>query len=167
MTEKKHRIEDALEAVKAAQEEGIVAGGGTALLRACQSITIVTSDGEQDQINGAVIVKKACHAPIEQMAKNAGLSPDIIVDKVLSANDQLRLEFSELIRLTDLTNDGVIDPVKVTRTALQNAASCAGTLDHHQLWNNTNRRRTMNEGDLIYIPQGVELWCEIMVNMVL
>ncbi|MEC7124999.1 MAG: chaperonin GroEL [Bacteroidota bacterium] len=127
MTEKKHRIEDALEAVRAAQDEGIVPGGGTALLRACQTITIVTEDGEQDQINGALIVKRACHAPIEQMAANAGLSPDIIVDKVLASNEGCGWNF-RTNKLTNLTDDGVIDPVKVTRTALQNAASCAGTL---------------------------------------
>ena len=127
MIERKHRIEDALEAVKAAQDEGIVAGGGTALLRACQKLAITTEDGQHDQINGAVIVKNACYAPIRQMAKNAGLSPDIIVDKVLASGDDLGWNF-RTNKLTNLSNEGVIDPVKVTRTALQNAASCAGTL---------------------------------------
>ena len=127
MTERKHRIEDALEAVKAAQDEGVVAGGGTALLRACQKITISTETGIQEQANGAIIVKNACYAPIKQMAQNAGLSPDIIVDKVLSSEDGYGWNF-RTNQLTNLANDGVIDPVKVTRTALQNAASCAGTL---------------------------------------
>jgi chaperonin GroEL len=86
MTERKHRIEDALEAVKAAQDEGIVPGGGTALLRACQKMVISTESGQHEQASGATIVKNACYAPIKQMAKNAGLSPDIIVDKVLSAD---------------------------------------------------------------------------------
>jgi len=127
MTERKHRIEDALEAVKAAQDEGVVAGGGTALLRACQKIVISTETGVQEQANGAIIVKNACYAPIKQMAKNAGLSPDIIVDKVLGSEDGYGWNF-RTNQLTDLANDGVIDPVKVTRTALQNASSCAGTL---------------------------------------
>tara|TARA_R100000900_G_scaffold27494_3_gene21717 strand:- start:1671 stop:3254 length:1584 start_codon:yes stop_codon:yes gene_type:complete len=127
MTERKHRIEDALEAVKAAQDEGVVAGGGTALLRACQKIAISTENGVQEQANGAIIVKNACYSPIKQMAQNAGLSPDIIVDKVLSSGDGYGWNF-RTNQLTDLANDGVIDPVKVTRTALQNASSCAGTL---------------------------------------
>jgi chaperonin GroEL len=127
MTERKHRVEDALEAVKAAQDEGIVSGGGTALLRACQKMVISTEDGHHEQINGAVIVKNACYAPITQMAKNAGLSSDIIVQKVLDSDDGYGWNF-RTNQLSDLANDGVIDPVKVTRTALQNAASCAGTL---------------------------------------
>ena len=127
MTEKKHRIEDALEAVKAAQDEGIVPGGGTALLRACQKMVVTTEDGQSEQINGAVIVKNACHAPIRQMALNAGSSPDIIEAEVLSSGPGYGWNF-RTDRLTDLASDGVIDPVKVTRSALQNAASCAGTL---------------------------------------
>ena len=127
MTERKHRIEDALEAVKAAQDEGIVSGGGTALLRASQKIIIATEDGHHDQVNGAIIVKNACYAPIKQMAENAGLSPDIIVDKVLNSDHECGWNF-RTNKLANLANDGVIDPVKVTVTALQNAASCAGTL---------------------------------------
>ena len=127
MTERKHRIEDALEAVKAAQDEGIVSGGGTALLRACQKIVIATEDGHHDQFNGALIVKNACYAPIRQMAENAGLSSDIIVQEVLDAESGVGWNF-RTNKLTNLINDGVIDPVKVTATALQNAASCAGTL---------------------------------------
>jgi len=127
MTERKHRIEDALEAVKAAQDEGVVAGGGTALLRACQKLAITTDPGQPEQINGAVIVKNACYAPIKQMATNAGLSQDIIVDKVLDSGPGCGWNF-RTNKLSDLSADGIIDPVKVTRTALQNAASCAGTL---------------------------------------
>jgi chaperonin GroEL len=127
MTERKHRIEDALEAVKAAQEDGIVTGGGTALLRACQKMVISTEDGHHEQINGAVIVKNACYAPIRQMAENAGLSSDIIIQKVLDSETNEGWNF-RTNRLTNLAEDGVIDPVKVTTTALQNAASCAGTL---------------------------------------
>ena len=131
MTEKKHRIEDALEAVRSAQEEGIVPGGGTALLRAAQKMVIVTSGHEaanNDQAYGAVIVRNACREPIRQMALNSGESPDLIVDEVLkSQNNSYGWNFREG-RLMDLLEKGIIDPVKVTRCALQNAASCAGTL---------------------------------------
>ena len=125
MTEKKHRIEDALEAVRSAQQEGIVCGGGVALLHAGNSIAI-TSDNT-DQAYGASVVQVACREPLRQMALNANESPDIIIDKVLVARKNYGWNFrtSELI---NLLKSGVIDPVKVTRVALQNAASCAGTL---------------------------------------
>ncbi len=125
MTEKKHRVEDALEAVRSAQQEGIVSGGGTALLRAAEKIAITTSNS--DQAYGATVVKEACREPLRQMAINASESPDIIIGKVLTARKNYGWNF----RTGDLDNlfmNGVIDPVKVTRTALQNAASCAGTL---------------------------------------
>lgn len=127
MTERKHRIEDALEAVKSAQEEGIVSGGGTALLRASKGITIQTEGANSDQEYGATIVQAACREPIRQMALNAGESPDLIVEQVMNSSDNHGWNFrtGELVNLVD---SGVVDPVKVTRTALQNAASCAGTL---------------------------------------
>jgi len=126
MTEKKHRIEDALEAVKSAQEEGIVPGGGTALLYASQEVNIKPDNEEQTL--GAEIVKAACRAPIKQMALNAGESPDLIINEILTGTDTtLGWDFRKG-RMTDMLSDGIIDPVKVTRTALQNAASCAGTL---------------------------------------
>ena len=126
MTEKKHRIEDALEAVKSAQEEGIVGGGGTALLRASTSLKFSELDNS-DQALGILIVKEACKEPIKQMALNAGASPDLIIQQVSSAEEDEGWDF----RRGDIINlyaEGIIDPVKVTRTALQNAASCAGTL---------------------------------------
>ncbi len=129
VTEKKHRIEDALEAVRSAQEQGIVPGGGCALLRASRTMTISTVHGEdhQDQIVGAVIVKKACQEPIKQMALNAGESPDLIIDSVLKEDPEFVWNF-RAGSLTDCYEAGIIDPVKVTISALQNAASCAGTL---------------------------------------
>ena len=127
MTEKKHRIEDALGAVKAAQDEGITSGGGTALLRACQSMVIATQNESPEQINGAVIVQKACHEPIRQMALNSGASPDLIIDQVLKSDFGHGWDFRKN-EMTNLIDGGVIDPIKVTRVALQNAASCAGTL---------------------------------------
>jgi chaperonin GroEL len=125
MTEKKHRIEDALEAVRSAQEEGIVIGGGCALLRA--SNTVVISTKNRDVALGAAIVQTACQEPIRQMALNAGESPDLIANKVLSSSEEEGWDFKNGC-LTDMLVNGIIDPVKVTRVALQNAASCAGTL---------------------------------------
>ena len=125
MTERKHRIEDALSAVRSAQEEGIVPGGGTALLRASQSLVITTNSSEQAL--GASIVAEACKEPIKQMAKNSGQSADIIIESVLKARGNKGWNFAAH-NLCDLLSAGVIDPVKVTRTALKNAASCAGTL---------------------------------------
>jgi chaperonin GroEL len=122
MTERKHRIEDALEAVRSAQEQGVVPGGGTALLRAGRTLCITTDSTEQ-----ASVIKAACEEPIRQMATNAGLSADLIVNKVIqsSLNEGVDFRSGELINMLDA---GIIDPVKVTLVALQNAASCAGTL---------------------------------------
>ena len=125
MIEKKHRIEDALEAVRSAQEEGIVPGGGVPLIRAAQ-IAEFEVDNE-DQALGVEIVRKAVCAPLRQMAENAGESPDII-QAIVS-----RLEGSEgwdfrAATTCDLLAEGIIDPAKVARCALQNAVSAAGTL---------------------------------------
>jgi len=125
MTEKKHRIEDALEAVRSAQEEGIVIGGGCALLRA--SATTVVGTKNRDVAIGAGIVQAACKEPIRQMALNANESPDLIINKILDSGEETGWDFKNG-KLTDMLVDGIIDPVKVTRVALQNAASCAGTL---------------------------------------
>ena len=125
MIEKKHRIEDALEAVRSAQAEGIVPGGGVPLIRAAQ-ITSFEVDNE-DQALGVEIIRKAVFAPIRQMAENAGESPDIIQTLVGSLEGSAGYDFRN--RTTcDLLESGVIDPVKVTRCALQNAVSAAGTL---------------------------------------
>ena len=127
MTEKKHRIEDALEAVRSAQEEGIVGSGGTALLRASKSLCVSSSHPHGDQAFGISVVSHACEAPLRQMAMNAGLSPDIVIKAVLDADDNMGWDFRN-DKLANMFKSGIIDPVKVTRTALQNAASCAGTL---------------------------------------
>jgi chaperonin GroEL len=126
MIERKHRIEDALEAVRSAQEGGIVAGGGTALLRASRTLVITTDSSEKAL--GATIIKAACEEPIRQMALNSGESPDLIIQTV-AGQDSTTCGWNFLTNeCADLLQDGVIDPVKVTETALQNAASCAGTL---------------------------------------
>tara|TARA_R110000824_G_scaffold401313_3_gene611651 strand:+ start:5402 stop:6973 length:1572 start_codon:yes stop_codon:yes gene_type:complete len=125
MTERKHRVEDALEAVRSAQQDGIVSGGGTALLRASEKIAITTDNPQQAY--GASVVKEACSEPLRQMALNANESPDIIISKILSGNMNYGWNF-RTGEMVNLFKSGIIDPVKVTRTALQNAASCAGTL---------------------------------------
>ena len=125
MIEKKHRIEDALEAVKSAQMEGIVPGGGTALLRAVQGLTVDVEN--EDQRLGVEIIKGAVEGPIRQMAKNAGTSPDIVVSSVEQEDFGYGWDFANNV-LTNLLEDGIIDPVKVTRCALQNAASVATAL---------------------------------------
>jgi len=125
MIEKKHRIEDALEAVKSAQQEGIVAGGGTALVRASIDLQVEVSNDEQEL--GVEIIKGAIQEPLKQMATNAGASADLSVNRILSAEDHEGWNFSTG-EFVDLFDSGILDPAKVTRCALQNAASAAGTL---------------------------------------
>ena len=125
MIEKKHRVEDALEAVKAAQEEGIVPGGGVALIRAATALQI--DNLNEDEALGVEIVKKAVLAPLRQMAVNAGESPDLIQNLVDTEQENLGYNFKNG-KIEDMYVAGIIDPLKVTRAALQNAASAAGTL---------------------------------------
>ena len=125
MIEKKHRVEDALEAVRSAQQEGIVPGGGTTLLKLAAKAS-VSSDNE-DQNFGVCIVKEAVKEPIRQMADNAGESPDLVVDAVLRAKENHGYNFATG-QVVDLIAGGIVDPAKVVRCALQNAASAASTL---------------------------------------
>ena len=126
MIEKKHRIEDALEAVKSAQQEGVVPGGGVALVRAAAALETTTIENE-DQQYGVDIVREAVAAPLKQMATNCGLSPDLILNTVQTESEDCGYDFRN-DRVVSMIKEGIIDPVKVTRTALQNAASAAGTL---------------------------------------
>ena len=126
MTEKKHRIEDALEAVKSAQDEGIVCGGGVALVRASRVLADTTIENEDQQF-GIDIVRAALTSPLRQMATNCGLSPDLILNLVESDKENVGYDFRN-DQMVDMLQEGIIDPVKVTRVALQNAASAAGTL---------------------------------------
>lgn len=125
MIEKKHRIEDSLAAVKAAQEEGIVTGGGSALIKIHNDLKVDTDN--QDQMFGVEVVKEAIKKPLRQMAINAGESPDLIVNEVINSDNDEGWNFIKN-ELTDMYVDGIIDPVKVTRNALQNASSAAATL---------------------------------------
>jgi len=131
MTEAKHRVEDALEAVKAAQKEGIVCGGGIALLRTVKDLKVVTENA--DQSRGVDIVIKACEEPIRQMARNCGKSEDIIIDQLtntwLSKEEGVKTGYDfRNDKIVNMIKVGIIDPVKVTRSALKNAVSAAGTL---------------------------------------
>ncbi|HEX38036.1 MAG TPA: chaperonin GroEL [Candidatus Cloacimonetes bacterium] len=124
MKEKKHRVDDALQATRAAVEEGIVIGGGCALLRAANAIDTLKLENEA-QI-GADILKKALEKPVYQIAKNAGFAGDVVVEKLQTNKDE-KIGFNAAKReYSDLMADGVIDPAKVTRSAVQNACSIAG-----------------------------------------
>jgi chaperonin GroEL len=125
MIEKRHRIDDALEAVRSAQEEGIVPGGGVALIRATNDLFVETDNEEQSL--GAQVVLKACEVPLRQMAINAGESADIIVTNVKDQADDMGYDFLNRC-MVGTYNVGIIDPCKVTKCALKNAASAAGTL---------------------------------------
>jgi len=125
MKEKKARVEDALHATRAAVEEGIVPGGGVALLRVLKRLDNLKADG--DQAVGVKIVKRAIEEPIRQIAKNAGLEPSIVVQKVKEGTDDFGFDaYKE--DYVNLYQAGIIDPTKVVRIAIENAASIAGLL---------------------------------------
>src|SRR5499433_1704157 len=126
MKEKKARVEDALNATRAAVEEGIVPGGGVALLRASTKVDRVTAEG--DEKVGALIVKRALEAPIRQIVENAGAEGSVIVEKVKSETVPNRGYDAESMDYVDMVQTGIIDPTKVERVALQNAASIASLL---------------------------------------
>ncbi len=127
LKEKKHRIEDALSATRAAIEEGIVAGGGTALLRTRPAIQDAAAKLVGDEATGAIIVARAVEEPLKWIAFNAGMEGAVQVRNVEAAEGNVGLN-AATGELVDLVKEGVIDPAKVTRSALQNAASIAGLL---------------------------------------
>ncbi|MEA2200584.1 MAG: chaperonin GroEL [Solirubrobacteraceae bacterium] len=124
MKEKKHRVEDALQATRAALEEGIVPGGGVALMQAASAVTITGDTGEDDERTGARIVLRALEEPLRQLAENAGLEGSVVVNEVRNAKPGYGLN-AATNEIVDLVAAGVIDPAMVTRSALQNAASIA------------------------------------------
>jgi chaperonin GroEL len=122
LKERKHRVEDALSATRAALEEGIVPGGGVALLHAQQAVADLLDSLDGDERTGARIVHRALEEPIRQIAENAGADGSIVVDKVRAQSDSIG--FNALTGdYEDLVAAGIIDPAMVTRSALQNAAS--------------------------------------------
>ena len=126
MKEKKMRMEDALAATRAAVEEGIVAGGGTALLHAVEKVKAACADLTGDEKTGADIVVKALEAPLRQIVENAGLEGSVIVNKVKEMADGVG--FNALTEeYVEMVEAGILDPAKVTRSALQNATSVAST----------------------------------------
>ena len=128
MKEKKARVEDALHATRAAVEEGIVPGGGVALLRSVDSVTKAVKEIKQsDQKVGAEIVLKALEAPLRQIVANAGLEGALIVDKVKASGTNEGFD-AQSETYVDMIKAGIIDPTKVVRTALENAASVASLL---------------------------------------
>jgi chaperonin GroEL len=128
MKEKKHRVEDALQATRAALEEGIVPGGGVALLQASAAVTIsdngASVDGSDDERTGARIVLRSLEEPLRQLAENAGLEGSVVVNDVRRAKKGHGLNAANG-EIVDLVKEGIIDPAMVTRSALQNAASIA------------------------------------------
>ena len=125
MKEKKLRIEDALSATKAAVEEGIVAGGGTVLVNAIPAVTALLAGAEGDEKTGINIVLKALEEPVRQIAANAGLEGSVIVDKIMTSGKK-GYGFDAYNEVyCDMVSAGIVDPTKVTRSALQNAASVA------------------------------------------
>jgi len=128
LKEKKHRIEDALSATRAAVEEGMVAGGGVTLLRAIKAVENAIEKLEGDELIGGKLVLKALDAPVRQIAKNAGVEGAIIIDKILQ-NDDPAYGYNALKNTyVNMFDAGIIDPTKVTRSAVQNAASIASML---------------------------------------
>src|SRR3989475_10310240 len=126
MKEKKARVEDALNATRAAVEEGIVPGGGVALLRASKAIDKLKLEG--DEKVGAHIVKRALEEPIRQIVENAGLEGSVVVEKVKAETVATRGFDAETMGFVDMLQAGIIDPTKVERVALENAASIASLL---------------------------------------
>jgi len=130
LKEKKDRVDDAILSTKAALEEGIVPGGGVALIHARSFVKSVDNSLSDDKSKGVEIVHSACEAPLRAIIENAGLSPDTICDRIVnSPNKDVRVGFNVVTEeFCDLIEAGVVDPTKVTRTAIEKAVSVAGTL---------------------------------------
>jgi chaperonin GroEL len=126
MKEKKDRVDDALHATRAAVEEGIVAGGGVALIRAISALDKVNTVNE-DEVLGVQIVKKALEAPLRAIAENAGVDGSVVLQEVMKSKGD-RGYNARTGEYEDLKKAGVIDPTKVTRVAISNAGSIAGMI---------------------------------------
>ena len=130
MKEKKARVEDAMHATRAAVEEGIVPGGGVTLVRAAKALEKfdISKDGDSDEQIGVTIVKRALEEPLRQIVQNAGKEGAVVVERIRGDKNENFGFNAETEVYEDLVKAGVIDPTKVTRTALQNAASIAGLM---------------------------------------
>ena len=126
MKEKKARVEDALNATKAAVEEGIIPGGGVAFIRAIEKLNTLKLEGERQF--GVQIVKKALEEPLRWIALNAGHDGSIVIEKVKNGKGGFGFDAAKEVYVDDMQEAGIIDPTKVARTALQNAASVASLL---------------------------------------
>ena len=126
MKEKKDRVDDALHATRAAVEEGIVAGGGVALLRSRSKIDSLKANND-DQLTGIQIISRALESPLRTIVENAGGEGSVVVSKVLDGKDSFGYD-AKADQYVDLFKSGIIDPKKVTRIALENAASVAGMI---------------------------------------
>jgi chaperonin GroEL len=127
MKEAKLRMEDALNATRAAVEEGIIAGGGSAYIHASKEVAKLAEELEGDEKTGAKVVLKALEAPLYHIASNAGLEGAVIINKVKESNPGVGFDaYKE--KYVDMVEEGILDPAKVTRSALQNATSVASTL---------------------------------------
>ena len=128
MKEKKLRIEDALNATRAAVEEGIVAGGGTAYINVINKVAAIIDQVEGDEKTGVKIVVKALEEPLRQISENAGFDGAVVVDKIKNCG-KIGYGFDAYNEVyCDMMEAGIVDPTKVTRSALQNAASVASTV---------------------------------------
>ena len=125
--ERKDRVDDALNATRAAVQEGVVVGGGVALVQATKALANVTGDNS-DQEAGVAIVRRALEAPLRQIAENAGVDGAVVAGKVRESDDKTFGFNAQTEEYGDMFGFGVIDPAKVTRTALEDAASIAGLL---------------------------------------
>ncbi len=128
MKEMKLRIEDALNATKAAVEEGIVAGGGTAYLNVIENVDALLKNADGDEKTGIMLVKKCLEAPVRQIAENAGYEGSVVVDKIARSKKKGYGFDAYGEKFVDMIDAGIVDPTKVTRSALQNAASIAATV---------------------------------------
>ena len=126
MKEKKDRVDDALHATRAAVEEGIVAGGGVALVRAKKVLEALTTEN-LDETTGVQIVNKAIESPLRTIVENAGGEGSVVINKVLEGNKDFGYDAKSEVYV-DMLEAGIIDPKKVTRVALENAASVAGMI---------------------------------------
>src|SRR6185295_13755544 len=127
MKQKKARVEDALHATRAAVEEGILPGGGVALLRCTEAVEAVRSQAKGDEKIGVNIVLHALSAPMKQIADNCGIDGSVIVDEVMQKSTNQGYD-ANAGKYVDMVKAGIIDPVKVVRSALSNAASIAGLM---------------------------------------